>query len=393
MGLRLVTDVPRRFRARFLLRGLVVLVAVLLLALALLAGAVALVLLALYVTSPDVFPAAIALSTAGLISMMLGLRLLRGRRRLVLFLRRFRLTEATEAVTVALATAMGRSWRVVTLDDTQTPPIGVPPSIRRSLAVTTGIGAAAVTGALIWFPPADMLALFSMAGELSGLLDGMLSVTSHDVLTPKEGGAGVNDLPAALFATLIGLPILAAAVVVVVVLTMVVFLVVTAFVGFFGLMMASGYVRARRAESRKRATVESLAEIETIARDLPRRSRRIMGPRLTVLTVASPIWRDAVRVLVVAAPVVLIDVSQPSQNLLWEVETLRRDPSARWVLIGDHARLDGLAASQHGPGATDPVVQRLAVLLDGESVLAYRAGRRSMRRFARALRASLDAAV
>ncbi|MEW8102774.1 MAG: hypothetical protein AB2785_13535, partial [Candidatus Thiodiazotropha endolucinida] len=44
--------------------------------------------------------------------------LIRGRRRLVLFLRRFGYDEATEALSFAAASTMGQRWRLVTLDDT-----------------------------------------------------------------------------------------------------------------------------------------------------------------------------------------------------------------------------------------------------------------------------------
>lgn len=153
--------------------------------------------------------------------------------------------------------------------------------------------------------------------------------------------------------------------------------------------MTVAYLRARRGERRTRAVVSSPAEIERIARELPRHGRRPIGSRLSVLTVAHSIWRDAVRALAAVVPVVLIDVSEPTENLLWEVETLRQEPSARWVLIGDQDRVAALAAE----GPEGPVSQRLATLLHGELVLAYRSGRRPMRRFACTLRAHLDDAV
>lgn len=52
-------------------------------------------------------------------------RLIRGARNLVLFLRRFAYSEATRVVTFAASGALGRSWRVVTLDDGAIAPVGV----------------------------------------------------------------------------------------------------------------------------------------------------------------------------------------------------------------------------------------------------------------------------
>src|SRR5215813_5863108 len=62
--------------------------------------------------------------TTAVLGLVLGVRLVRGRRRLVLFLRRFGHSAATHAATVAAASIGGR-WRLVTLDDAQIVPIGV----------------------------------------------------------------------------------------------------------------------------------------------------------------------------------------------------------------------------------------------------------------------------
>jgi hypothetical protein len=64
--------------------------------------------------------------TTAVLGLALGVRLVRGRRRLVLFLRRFGHTAATHAATVAAA-SIGSRWRLVTLDDAQIVPVGVGP--------------------------------------------------------------------------------------------------------------------------------------------------------------------------------------------------------------------------------------------------------------------------
>jgi hypothetical protein len=64
--------------------------------------------------------------TTAVLGLALGLKLVRGRRRLVLFLRRFGHTAATHAATVAAASIGGR-WRLVTLDDAQIVPVGIGP--------------------------------------------------------------------------------------------------------------------------------------------------------------------------------------------------------------------------------------------------------------------------
>ena len=69
--------------------------------------------------------------TITIVGLKVGLRLLRGQRRLVLFLRRFGYGDATKAATFAAAKTIGRSWRLVTLDDASVAPLGVPTGTRR----------------------------------------------------------------------------------------------------------------------------------------------------------------------------------------------------------------------------------------------------------------------
>src|SRR5713226_2377685 len=76
----------------------------------------------------EVFGASIVITVLGLV---FGLRLLRGPRKLVLFLRRFGYGEATQAITFAAAKTVGRSWRLVTLDDAAVAPLGVAAAARR----------------------------------------------------------------------------------------------------------------------------------------------------------------------------------------------------------------------------------------------------------------------
>lgn len=67
--------------------------------------------------------------------LVLGSRLARGRRRLVLFLRRFGFSEASKMLSFAVTTAMGQRWRLVTLDDAEIAAIGSPKRIYRFLRV------------------------------------------------------------------------------------------------------------------------------------------------------------------------------------------------------------------------------------------------------------------
>jgi hypothetical protein len=72
------------------------------------------------------------------VGLTVGLRLLRGNRKLVLFLRRFGYGAATRVATFAATKTIGRSWRLVTLDDAAVAPLGMPAGTSR-LVRTAGL--------------------------------------------------------------------------------------------------------------------------------------------------------------------------------------------------------------------------------------------------------------
>jgi len=150
--------------------------------------------------------------------------------------------------------------------------------------------------------------------------------------------------------------------------------------------LSSAADAVREAERSKTVTATSAAEVQQAALAIVRRSRQVSGPRLVVLRVASNVWQRAVRELASVCSLTLIDISEPSENVLWEFEELLTRYDGKYVLIGHHARAVALATSD--PGLT-PVERRLAALLAGREVLAYTTDRRGLKRFARALRAKL----
>ena len=114
----------------------------------------------------------------------------------------------------------------------------------------------------------------------------------------------------------------------------------------------------------------------------------MFGPRLVVLRVATPEWQLAVRELASQCPIVLLDVSEPTENVIWEVEelTLRK---IRPVLIGEYVRVLPLSAPGAPSGDRTALHARLAALLHGHEVLAYTVDPPGLNRFARALRSVL----
>jgi hypothetical protein len=335
-----------------------------------------------------------------------GLTLLRGDRTLVLFLRRFGYDDAQSAVAFAVLKTIGASWRVVTLDDAEMVPIGIPIATRRVfraghltsrhiLAFGHFVGlrmfpllTSAMWGvvALALLGPAIELARTGVPNWeqwgnaiepyfeiLATVFDGRLPL---DAFTP--------DLPG-VFAVL---ATAAAVSFVALIVTMVALVLALPFstVLFF---LSSSADAVREAERSKTAVVQTVGEIRQAAGAIAARSRKVFGPRLVVLRVATPVWQQAVTELASVSSLQLIDVSEPTENVLWEIEQLTTRFATRCVFIGQHERVSRLAALSRPPAGPASIEERMALLLDGHEILVYTTDRRGMKRFARALRGLL----
>jgi hypothetical protein len=297
----------------------------------------------------------VALGTALTVTCLwLGQKLYRGKRRLVLFLRRFGFTEATQALTYALSTAMGSSWRLVTLDDHQIAPVGIGKGGRWLTRVISVVALVIAAWGLIW-------------------------VFGGGLVKAVMGGA--KRQPAS-FGELIGMIVgeFAAALV----LGSLALLMVSFFAGI-ALYSLSAALSVRRAEKSKKIEIDQRQKLEPLARVATRRGQKIFSPRLIVVRVATAFWQETVRYFIGQCSAVVIDISEPSENLLWEISTLKSDANSRWILVGESKRLERMVA-----GERTPLHSRMFALLDGEEVIAYGADRGGKKRFARALRARLE---
>jgi len=86
--------------------------------------------------------------------------------------------------------------------------------------------------------------------------------------------------------------------------------------------LSSAADAVREAERSKTVTATSATEIQQAALAIVQRSRQVSGPRLVVLRVASNVWQRAVRELASVCSLTLIDISEPTENVLWEFEEL-----------------------------------------------------------------------
>jgi hypothetical protein len=396
MPVHLVLDCPRRRWAARIWRGMRTFIGTLMLVAGL---ATALPLgFAFFATSQDTSQNGAAKNFAGvmfalaivaLIVVFLGVWLIRGRRKLVLFLRRFGYSEATGAVTVAVA-AIGRSWRLVTLDDAAIAPVGVPASVRRLFRAGHVAGS---TIGRVWHTV--VMVLMQAFGASTA---GMLAVVVVTVLQHKSplnlfaatqgsqqpAGWDVASAFRVLFVITLAL---AAAMLVMVLLT----LPFIAFTGFY-LFLSMSARAVREAEESKAITIATPGAIETTTSLVARQARKIFSSRLIVLKVVSELWRPAVRKLASAASVLLIDISEPTENLLWEIREVASDRKSRCVLVGHYEQVRKFAANTEAALSPATLAGRLSALIEGQTVLAYTTDDQGMKRFARSLRSMLEAA-
>jgi hypothetical protein len=336
----------------------------------------------------------------------LGLRLLRRNRTLVLFLRRFGYDDAQSAVTFAVVRTIGASWRVVTLDDAEMAPIGVTEGTRRvfsaghfaskyglALGQFIGVRMFPILISLMWAVAA--LGLIGPAVEFArtGVTSPDAWISAADpylkilasVFERRPPLDFVGPTLPGVFAVLA----MAAAVSFGALLVTMAALLLAFPLSTVLFFLSSSADSVREAERSKTVSVSSLGEVHQAASVITRRSRKVFGPRLVVLRVASAIWQDAVEELASLASLALIDISEPTENVLWELKALIERFGHKCVLIGQHERVAALAAPKPADHQPTSIERGLVDLLHGREVLAYTTDPKGLKRFARALRGLL----
>jgi hypothetical protein len=329
-----------------------------------------------------------------------GRRLVRGRRSMVLFLRRFGYRGSMQAVTFAVVRTIGTSWRLVTLDDEAIAAVGVAPVSRfvfgtgtRLSRLVLGLGRA-ILASFRWTVTAAAIVLGLQFAQIQfsstwnqALRDGTLDIYMGIILSLLEWRIPIRYFEPTLSGAF---AVLATAVAI-------------GLVGLFGvlgamllalplsplLVMASSSAEAlRKAEEAKTRAIRHGKEIDTAVRAITEQGRQTFAARLVVLRVATAVWRESVSALARVTSAAIIDVSEPTEHLLWELDELDRLCSSRSIIIGEHDRVMRWARDAAAPGDAG-LHARFAERLDGRDVLAYTTDRDGMRRFARALHGRL----
>lgn len=321
------------------------------------------------------------------IAVTVGNALTQRRRRLVLFLRRFGHTEATHALTMAAA-RIGGHWRLVTLDDARIAAIGAPSGVRGFVGAVdrtkAGLGKVTPVATKVW--QAVMSGLAAAAAIAAGFAlfsEKTWPARADRVESLVDFTHPPHDVAGSLFqifayVMLAGLLLAAIAFA----LVIVGWTSVLPFVAVYGQVEDSVH-------DAERHKVIAVADEPALGRAMGRvkvQGKRVLSARLTVLKVETPVWRQTVHGMASISAVPLIDVSDPTENILWEIQELLRQFGRRCVFVGQLHRLEALRVR----APLGSVVSRVQTLLDGHRVLAYTGDGSDSRRFATALRNTLE---
>ena len=325
-----------------------------------------------------------------------GRRLVRGHRSSVLFLRRFGFDGSMKVVTYAVANSIGVNWRLVTLDDEEIAPVGVDTTSRvvfsigerlawlaKKIGAGVMVGFQYTTGAM-WGVVALQVAQIAISGRWrQSLTDGTVDRYAAIFSSVME-----RHIPLKYFDfTLSGaFAVLATAAAFLFVGLIVVMAALIALLPLIGVVVfASSSAEAlHKAEAAKTQHITQLSHVDDAVADISRRSHETFAPRLVVLRVKSSIWQQTVSELAGAASATIIDISELTENLTWELSELQRLGALdRCIFIAESDRITPWA--QGGTTGVDSLHSRVAAVVGERQVLAYATDRRGMRRFTRAL--------
>ncbi len=224
------------------------------------------------------------LSIGAIVIWIAGVKLIRGRPKTVLFLRKFGFADAKEFISHAAAQGLGWRWRLVTLDDLETSPVGSSRTVRWTLR----FGRILVLALLVWL--LWQLFMFSTDG-LDTVVGDATDRAIEEADNPLEGifAAFVTAFVVALAAA-IGLAL---------------FAVFVAVVGAIGVFAFVSNRSLRRAERAQWTPVHESRELSDFIERTDKQRRRLFAPRIAVVRVVDELWKETVRRLA--------DITSPTQ--------------------------------------------------------------------------------
>ena len=265
---------------------------------------------------------AVLLGLSIIVLLLLGIQIKQTQKRFILFLRRFGFQEATRSVSYAVDKAIGTRWRVATLDDSAVASLGMEMRSRRRF---------------IYFS----LFLF------------FTTVTSTCFFAYYDNGSTYGVIGA------LGLALFLA--------TML--LLYSLFFGSFSLFSWIFQRAGKKIDRKRKWDIYLRSDIDPAIRRISTWAKRIFAPRLVVVKVTDDHWQTVVERLGKKASAILVDISVPSEHLIWEISSLRPQTQVPWIFVGARQKvLELMAADQN---ALSFEARQLKTLLEGEEVIVY----------------------
>jgi hypothetical protein len=283
------------------------------------------------------------------------LRLGRTRKYAVLYLRRFGYSSGTRVISASTRKALRKQFRVLTLDDGEFRPVAGPAVQSVWVALWAPVAVLAVgliaSGAFflrnLFFRPEDWNPAMVMADR--GLYGPAL-------FRGFSEGVAVTWVWSTIYVWWLGHLIWRAA--------------------------------------QKRRLVSTDADIGRLGRwlehlrDRQRRSH-LSAPQTAIATTAHQLWKSTVEHVIGKVDAVLVDVSIPSESLLWELRKLRELDCRSCVLVGDRRQVE---AWLNASATSDPFAAAMRDELGDSTVLAYQPDQPNDNFDAALMRMLLDAA-
>jgi hypothetical protein len=287
---------------------------------------------------------------AGVAAVYVMIALISSRKTPVLYLRRFGFRDANRMITRAIEEGLGRQYRVLTLDDSDFAPLEVP----RIERIVSRLG---IPLALLLL----VVGIIEVTGGQSVLHVPTTLVAIIDYLVPLGYAAFLLALP---FVTLM---VLAAVVLV-----------------WRWRIRRSFKVEIRSAKQLERC----LIRVKRLTGWLRRPS--MVAPQALVIRVVDQLWQEVVSDLAEQVRLVICDVSEPTANLEWEVESMLARPRVKCLFVGEGPMVRNWAQTDSDSKSETPV-SRMRILLQDHTVLVFEPAQRFAQRvFNRNLRNSLE---
>ena len=252
-----------------------------------------------------------------------GLNLLSTRKHSVVFLRRFGL-DVNSVVSRVIQKGLGRRFRFVTLDDGK-------------------------------FPAVDVPALERWAGRLGPPVIAALVVlgalVARQSLSQQHSSNGAYAQTAAQMSAVMGY-----------------------WVAIFWTLVMLAWVHLRRVRLKSRYDIRREGQLTSFLLDIRTLDRwrlrlSFLGPEAVVAKVSDSLWQRCVSDVSELLGLVLIDVSDPTPNLQWEIERSRGE-ALRCVFIAERSRLQSWVGNTPDPAAAT-AGEAVAKLIGEDRVLVY----------------------